>query len=435
MAYVLKGFVSIKHLINNNKESVARIGEISTEGLTYSRDRTEYEHSTSPGYRLVGMQTKDTTAGQLPVPESIVQEVLAISKWSLEFLKFKTMPVSKTTYSDALVVEFYQKIANLNFGKIVDMGDDRMPEWISYNSVDNTNASITVWFCDDAFKLQYPEYSITVVPPIDNLDDFFLSPNAVKTRLEARKPTDVTNLVQIKKEGDPESFIRTETFDYVSPADANYKLPTNWTVLIYGYAGDNLDAIKAAIIEYIMANTTHTTAQWTAILPDLFKRTEFTLFPRWDKIAIPDLSVERGMYSPILNHKETISFLKIKQQEVPATYIDDHAESFEHRYRSVTIACVGNPENRLGSVNLRDVFRDYINVGTSTIDFNRMSLKTQKFSLLLERMLIVAESMEEYSNIPLDMRKVKRGNILYVSARYENVQYLVAAKINYGLVI
>ena len=43
-------------------------------------------------------------------------------------------------------------------------------------------------------------------------------------------------------------------------------------------------------------------------------------------------------------------------------------------------------------------------------------------------MIVVAETMNEFSTVPVGMMKMKRGSMLYVVKTYRNIQYLVAAK-------
>jgi hypothetical protein len=60
-----------------------------------------------------------------------------------------------------------------------------------------------------------------------------------------------------------------------------------------------------------------------------------------------------------------------------------------------------------------------------------MSLKTEDWARLLNNMLLVAEKMGKYTSIPITMSKVTRDNILYLVSRYDNINYLVAAKSNF----
>jgi hypothetical protein len=60
-----------------------------------------------------------------------------------------------------------------------------------------------------------------------------------------------------------------------------------------------------------------------------------------------------------------------------------------------------------------------------------MSLNTQNWARLLNSMIIVAEKMGKYTSIPITMSKVTRDGILYLVSRYDNINYLVAAKSNF----
>jgi hypothetical protein len=66
------------------------------------------------------------------------------------------------------------------------------------------------------------------------------------------------------------------------------------------------------------------------------------------------------------------------------------------------------------------------------VDFNRMSKNTQDWAFMIEQMLYAAESMSDFTTIPVGMMKVHRDGILYLTKSYNNVNYLVVAKSNMG---
>ena len=79
---------------------------------------------------------------------------------------------------------------------------------------------------------------------------------------------------------------------------------------------------------------------------------------------------------------------------------------------------------------LYKIFPDYIPVSTMTPDFARMSMKTQNWVILLGELLISAETATKFSTIPTRFRKIEREGKLFISAVYDDVNYLVAAKTN-----
>jgi len=86
-----------------------------------------------------------------------------------------------------------------------------------------------------------------------------------------------------------------------------------------------------------------------------------------------------------------------------------------------------NPD---GKRKITDLFPDYIPIPTSSIDFNRMQVRTRDWLILLETVLMIAETANEFTSVPTNLRRIKRGDTLYISALYNNINYLVAAKSN-----
>jgi hypothetical protein len=131
--------------------------------------------------------------------------------------------------------------------------------------------------------------------------------------------------------------------------------------------------------------------------------------------------------------KETNTFAKTQLSHIPTASLENSLATFTHPYKSITVACVAGPDNRAGAANIKDVFPDYINVGTLSQDFNRMSESSRNWSNLLERMFIEAETATEFTVLPQDMRIVKRNNIFYIGAVLNNIQFIMAPRSLYGV--
>lgn len=432
MSYNLRGFVSIASLIANAPGVNSPIGEPSTLALTYSRERGVYTKNTYPGFSLLGIGSYDTVSGaKVVVPTPIADHVLEVSSWLVTYAQAKGGLIDHDDTVDDLQAHFTGAMANLQIGTFVSDGSFSLPAFMDWTNPAQPANSIRVWYADGSFKVQYPLYEIVVIPPVPNLDDFFLSANQIKTLVQSRTPSQSTDLVQTAKGGFPETVHRLNSYDYKNLSAPTITFSSNWNVLIYGAAGDNIDAIKDSIIAYVLANSTHTREQWTEILPDLFKRTEFNFIPRWDKYAIPNLTVQAGIYSPMSNLKEDVTFVKARIPEYSGTHIDNYLAIMGGAYRSLSLLVISNPDNLNSKFSLLEDFPDIINVPTSSTDFGRMTQNTQAFLNMLETLLVAAESITELSDPPSGIRKVKRGNTLYVAKVFNTVQYLVAAKSGY----
>ena len=431
--YQLKGFISILSLIDNALGATAPFGELSLWSQTYTKERGEYENAAIPGYKLSSIFSIDSINGKVALDTNLANRVLVLSKWIFDYFAVEPDLITATDLSDQANTNFAGEISYFNFGPFVKSGSVTLPEWFSYKNLNFPDNEIKVWFSDTAFSAQFDETEIVPVVPLNNLDDFFLSPGSVKALIDSRTAGQTMDLIQQAKNKNPETIIRTETFVYTNPDFPNVVFNTNWSVLIYGIAGNNLDSIKDAIIKYVLEHSTHTRVEWAVLLPDLFKRTEFMFVPNWFNYAIPNKTVQAGIYSCV--NKPIISkiYTKAILRQYPPQHIDDQIFFFSYPYKAIALNCVPGPDNKVGKTDFTEIFPDFINVHTASTDFNRMAVDTQNWSIILERLIITAESMTEYSTIPEGLNRVVRDGFIFVSMNYQSVQYLVSAKYNLTL--
>ena len=425
--YNIKGFIRIESLVKNQVGQNSVIGEPSVLAMTYSREMGEYSTPSITGISLVSVSSFDDT-GKVPAPKNITDSILAISKFVYDYASAKAGAINAVDFNADISTAFPDTIGTLNFGSLINNGNLSLPAFMSWTNPTLPANIIKIWFSDNSFRQQYDQFEIVVIPPIDNLDDFYKSLNVIKLTVSARSFPDIQDLIQAAKKGNPETVTRSSSYDYYNPLTGLPAIPTIWSVLIYGLAGDNIDSTKDAIVAYILANSVHTRAEWTVIFPELFKRTEFIILPRWENYAIPNLTVSPGIYSPIFNLKDSFGYAKAKIPGYPSAHVDTYLDGFGLTYKSLAALCIGSVDNRDSLFHLTDIFPDYIDESTMSIDFNRQGIKTQGFSSLLEHLVIVAETANDFNDIPSDVRRVKRGPTTFISAVYRNIQYLVATK-------
>lgn len=433
--YVLKGFISNAKFVSNMAGVVAPIGEISTQSLTYAREKGLYKSAASADITLTTFIAAQNEVAQV-VSTDISDHIIGVAK----FIFDRNAALQGQTFADELLVDLLTHFATsaegFECGVMIDGGNGVwMPEWVTWKnkSIPGMDAQniLKVWFADDSFKNQYDEYEIVVVPPTDRLDNFFQTGAQVQIMIDALTPSENMVQVQLAKGGYPESIIRSETYDYIDPYNNGHKIPVTWTVLIYGAGGDNIDAVNDALIDFVLAHSTHARDQWVGLMPDLFRRTEFILLPLWDQYAIPNRRIEAGIYSPITNLKRAQALIKQVVVNYPGSHIDDHVAVVGTPYKSLAMLAVGSPDNRNDWFRITDLFSDYIQEFSTSTDFNRMSNNTQGWVTMLAQMLITAEGMGRFTGVPSGMTKMVRDNTLYLVKRYANINYLVAAKSNF----
>lgn len=427
---VLKAFAANSFFTNNQPGVVSAIGELSTMSMTFSRERGFYKSPIAPDVSLITFTCADNGT-KVQLSTNTVTEIYNI----LNYIYGLSQSTAGIVYRDQILQYLVTTYATTSFkfdsGLVVNNGTYYVPEWISWESKDPALGAgnvIKIWLADASFQNQYDDYEIVVIPPFDHLDNFFMPASDVKTYLAAFSPIDVMNRIQAAKNGTPETIVMAEVYNYMDPNNTATLLPSTWNLLIYGNAGNNIDVIQNTLVNYVLANSAHQIADWAIIMPDLFKHTEFTIVPDWNNYAIPDRTLQSGIYSPTINITKALSLMGIVANTYPQPHINSYAAISGHPYKSLGFIVVGSPNNRNNWFNFTDVFADYLALASTSPDFNRMSASTQAWATMFANMLVGAETLTPYSAVPAGMSKLTRNGILYLVSTFQNITYLVAAK-------
>lgn len=434
--YSLKGFVVIDSFQDNSVGNVAPLGELSTHSRTYSREIGKYTDESFPGISMESFSSKYSDIGIIRVESAYVNASLTVANWVYQESIAGRLNDNRNDFLTAFTNQFSSVGEGFSCGPMVTDGSHWMPEYVIWSvrqSVEGITSAneVRLWFSDQAFRNQYDEYEILVVPPVKNLDDLFGNTDSVRPLLEAQNVSSIFNRVEELSGGDPYTFLRTETYTWYDPHNEGSTLPTDWTVVIYGQAGDNVDFIRNALTEYVLENSERDREEWLAILPELFRVTEFIIAPLWTQYSIPNQTLQTGIYRPSGRVKHLTGLAREACVGYPDAHVEDALEYVNVLYKSLGLLIVGGPENIGGVTRFSQHIKDYILVPTTSNDFNRMSPSTQDWIILLHELLKEAESAQEFTSLPPGMSSLKRGNTLYVAARRNNVNYLVTAKSNY----
>jgi len=425
----IRAFLAKASYTNNVVGQVNEFFELSPFALTFSKRKGEYQYMGYPGDIVHTFVTKDGET-DYTLGASELDEISSVVDKAVGYMSSHVFPFDVTDLYNSVLAEMGGRISQLQFGTIKVGLEHTLPEWIEWRSVTHIDLSVRVWISNEAFENQYTEYEIVTVPPIDNLDRFFGHYGALATELSAITITDTVSHIQDFKNGLPESYTRVYAFDYINPQNTAQKVKVNWGVLIYGKNGDNIDAIKDAVVSYVLQNSTHTLDEWKMIFPDLFKRTEFLLYPRWDKLAITNLTELAGIYSSIVDPAETYEFALAKWPSMSSEWIRANLSVFPFDYKAIQTVVLNGTTNVVGKTDIKTLFHDYIPVPTSSVDFNRMSVQTREWVLKMVELIQIAETATEYSSIQNPIRRVYRDGLLYVTRIINEVNYLVAVRAN-----
>lgn len=448
--YSLKGFVSYGALTNNDYGEVSPVGELSVYGETFAKDRQEYVTNTTTtpptAARSVVFSSKKPNGDDAEVPAQLVDFIHQLTNWCYNQALQGTFTSDPTTFSAAFQTEFGSETSDLVTGVMVQGTGLWLPAYLTVfvDSASLFGASIPsgfeeirirLWFSDEHFRTQYDEYELEFIAPVDNLDDLFLYPAQVVDRLSQRSLPELTAKVQELSDNKPYTVLLSFNFNYHHLGNPTQKTPAYWTFIVWSEFGNNLDILKKDLAEWILAHSTHTREEWIEIFPDIFATTEFIITPLWNQYAIPNLTLENAMYSPSVkwNDARTFQLTTAAGTGYTQTHVEEHMSFLSMPYKSIACLCLGGPENREGKYQLWDFHPSFLDVPTSSIDFDRMPIQTRVWAVRIFAMLKIAEQMTEQSDLPSGFYRIRRLNsqnqeILYVAANIFDVQYLVVAK-------
>jgi hypothetical protein len=440
----LKGFAQTSSLIDNQATVTAPIGELTPLSKSFSREQATYITADVSGIELIAFQIKvgedvltDWNASDIDPQISVdfqihVSDMLEILRWIHVEGASGRLNQNVDNFKSQYIAQWGETYALENCGSMTAGVGMWIPSWIEITRVvtgagPNSNK---IWLAGEAFESQYDGFEILPVPPIASIDSFFTSYTHVKNLLASITLTETMKNVSFVKGGYPDTNVITTSFEFIDPIDRSLRLPVDWTVVVYGSAGENLDNIKEAIIQYVMDNSDEPRIKWEVIFPEIFHATEFIVTPMWNNYSVPNRELEAGMYSPAvpINDAMTLSTITAKGTGYTAEHISKVLQIVPNSYKQIGLSIVGGPNNRNGISQFNRQFKDYLSLSSTHIDFQRMDIKTRGFIIMLSGMLRYAEAMTPQSSVPREHTRTVRDGIIYLSRTYDRVQYLVVTK-------
>lgn len=430
--YTLKGFITVDGLANASPTVVAAIGELSTLSRTFALGVGEIASAPLP-YTLNAFLST-TVSGPTSVPVALQTQVFSFVDWAFTLQKGSTPAATSAAFTTAMTTQFGSQASSIGCGNLINNGTFNFPEYITWTNntlVTNdptTGGLVKLWFCDASFQSQYDGYTIKVVPPLNPVDLFGGGAAAVATALSGVAVGSTLNAITTAAAGYPYTELVPQTFDYVDPTNPSNTISTQWAILIYGAAGNNIDAIRAAVQAYITANSALNVSVWQQIFPEIYNTTEFLILPRWYNYAINQQQLTAGVYSEIVNLNKELTYLANVLSTLTPAFIQAHAVVLPVQYKSLQVLVVPQSTNAVAQQDLINLFPDLINVPTTDTSYNLMSTKTRQFLTMLLQMVIQAENATVQSTLPAGMSSAARYGILCVAQAFNGITYLVATK-------
>lgn len=427
--YELKGFYEIASYISNAEDQVAMFGEISDDSLTYAKDKTIHTGSSAPNVGLISFHSvRDENV--VPVTGNYLDQTLNLGQYLYQQAQAGVINSNPNTLRQMVMAEFSTVLESFASGQMLNNGSVWLPEYVEFKLLGAEANRIIIWLCDDSFKAQYDGYVIEVIQPLYPVDDFFKDPLVVKQLLANYNFVEKLEVAQSRRAQYPYTYMRAFEFDYVNPANQTQRWKGTWLVLIYGEAGNNPDIIKDEIVKDILSQSTRPREDWETILPDLFMTTEFIFTPLWHRYSVPDAQFQAGLHSPVFDANTDLPLIK-RTARGPAysdIFVASNYQSAVNQYKSLAFGVIGNPQNRDGIIKITQKYPQYLVTDTGSGDANRVDPETLEWMLLLSTLIKAAETMTLYTSVPRGVSRMKRDGIVYATAFFKNVNYLVVSK-------
>lgn len=438
MSYRLKGFVELTSETMSSSNEIAPYGELSTLSLTYAKNKRLYVKSTNPAGRLVAFLTKDST-GVIDVPETIRTKLFQVTDWIVSNQNGSNKATTKASFLTKLTQQFSSSITSIACGDLVTKGTGantvHFPGWISFSQTGITSTAsystneIKIWYSDSKFKSEYDEHEIVIIPPLTDINGLFGNKATVEAALDLYKDNNLIPNIQTARAQCPETKIVSERYLWKdSTTVTQEELNISWVALIYGRLNSDEDSIKLAIKAYIASKSNRSVANWTALLPDIYRTTEFFFLPRWRNYAIPDRELQAGQFSTIARVKKELDYAKTALSTIAGSHIDANLSIMPFQYKSICALVVGGVSNRNNLFSIEQVMSDYLNVPSTDVSFDLQSPNTKSWINSMIIALRAAETIGANDSPPQGMRLVTNNSVLYVSFKLDNINYLVATK-------
>lgn len=433
--YTLQTFIGLDREIDNDPMVIAPLGELSTLSRTFARDVTTHQDDAIADMRAhVFSSRQDDT--EVSLRSQVLDAVFTVADYLYTRAKGGLTTDDSAATLANLEADLGGAYADWTVGDMVNNGTMWMPEYVIASLTGEVEDTfIRVFFSDTAFQQRYDQYHITVVHPVDNIDDLHGPLASLQTQADELDMAAVFDRLESAAQPYPYTLSKSFEFKVVDVNDPSQYVTLPWVVAIYGRAGDNLDAIYSAIRASILDQSALPSEDWEDRIPDLFKTVEFTVVPYWDQYAVPNQTIEAGLYSPLMRLREAFDIAKAHMPLYATAHVQSHTDLSAYLYKSLAFSICGGPENRGALYDLRSFFPDYALLSTTSLDFNRLSPETRGFVHRLAEQFRLAESAGEFTLLPSGYSKVWRENKLYIVSNYQNIQFYVLAKLSYVGVI
>lgn len=429
MTKEIKGFITRDDFINSNNSIVSPIYELSEIGATYSKSKLQYYSSVDPLYNMTVFKLKEVTS----LSQSEVDDIINVVK---KFSAFLTSTlVSNKQQAIILFLNNYNSenptkvITGFNYNTIVTHNSLKTVDYITFSLNDIV---CNFWLSDAVFKAFYPEYDINVVLPFANFTSIINNTSEFITALEKFDLIEFNRRVELDKNDTPSTYTKIVNIPYRVPNTTVMK-NCYFAFNIYGLQGNYDYILKLELYNHLVNNLGLNSTHVETIFPSILNINEFFITPRWEKMAIASQIGENGINSQIAKaFSEEFDLNKFIKIYPNVSYLRENTYNVPFDYNNLLLQVTNGFYTESEIKDFLAYYSDFITITSTHPDFARMKQRTQKFIVLLENILDVANSTNStemfnkiLQNTQFHFTIISRAGVNYLSFFFEEHQYYV----------
>ena len=440
MSTQIKGFITRDDFVTPRNQEVSPLYELSELSYTYSYRKQVIYPSDQPTYALHVFHAE--TTGNTVVPQITQLQSQAIVRVVSEFSNYLTgnpiatkqqAIVNFTNQHNALFPD--RPITNLTYNTVKIHNNIRVPDYLTFTIL---GVDCSIWTNDQMFQTFYPKYDIRTVFPFDNFANIVQNTSQMLDALGQFDPVIFNERIEQDKVGYPPTVTRIMNIPYRVP-NTTVERNCYFAFNIYGRHGNYDYILKLELYRVLTEELGLSGSFVEEVFPTILRINEFFLVPRWERLAIPSRVGQIGINSQISKTYsevyDTRKFIKIYDQDV---YIKNNTYDVPATYNNLLVQVTNGyySEERIRAFT--GYYPDIISVSSLSQDFGRMSSRTQRFIILLENLLDIADSNNQtelfnkvVQNDSYLFTIIDRGGVTYVSVFFEEHQYYVIPKFEF----
>ncbi len=428
----IMAFVTKDGFVTPTNTTTSQVYEMSDISQTYSKTKSIYYSPAKPEYCLSVYSSENDTGLTQAEIDSIIKVVSGFNDYltttmSVDNLQNRAVFTNSYNSTNSL-----NPVTGFNYNLVVEGGTYRVADYLYFTVAD---VLCQVWCKDDAFKVFYPDYDVDPVMPFDDFNSVVLVPANFINALQNFNLIDFVTRLNAARSDHNCTTTRVLNIPYKIPG-SNVLRDCYFGFNIYGIQGNFEHILKLELYDYLTNVVGIPGPQVEELFPSILSINEFFIVPRWDNIAIPtqvgQLGINGQINSTYSKVYDTNKFIKVIADQ---TFIENNTYNVPVEYNNIMLEVTNGLHSEASVKDFKQYYPDFLSVSSSSVEFSRMTLRTQRFLTMLENMLYVADSKNQaelfsrlVTNTDFRFSLITRNTVTYISILFEDHQYYLVPK-------